>query len=125
MRPFLLYHWSPRKARESILKYGLCPGKRSLLLDEWRAPYVCFARFPTVAYALSVTHARIPGPWDLWCCWSDVAPYKTVNGTGKWYTTEYRIARRIKKKDVFHIGTKWFRLRRKSHGPSCCRRRNK
>ena len=103
MRPFMIYHWSPRKNRASILKRGLCPGRRCVLSD-WRAPYICFARFPTVAWALSAPHYGKRREWDLWCCWSDVAPYKTVNGNGDWWTVEYRIIRRIPKKLITNCG---------------------
>jgi len=74
MRPFLLYHWSPAGRRARIMHAGLCP--RRLSVDGIWRPYLCFARFPTAAWALSATHSGRPGDWDLWCCWSDhVGPF--------------------------------------------------
>jgi hypothetical protein len=115
VRPFMLYHWSPRKNRNGILRHGLCPGKLSCIGADWRPPYVCFARYPSVAWALSATHSGKRGEWDLWCCWSDVAPYKTLNAHGgkKWWLTEYRISRRMPKRILFHVGTKRFTPRKK------------
>jgi hypothetical protein len=121
VRPFMIYHWSPRKNRNGILRRGLCPGHPALLVDEFRAPYICFARYPTVAWALSATHSGKRGDWDLWCCWSDVAPYKTINGGKEWWLTEYRIGRRIPKRMIFHVGTKRFtpKKKRTANSPIC------
>jgi len=108
MRPFMLYHWSPRKNREGILRRGLCPGRPAELDGGWKAPWVCFARYPTVAWALSATHSRKRGEWDLWCCWSDAAPYTTTNvhGRERWWMTEYRVGQRIPKRMIWHVGTR-------------------
>lgn len=120
MRPFMLYHWSPVERRKGILHDGLCLRKPAQLLD-WRAPYVCFARYPTVAWALSATHSGKSGDWDLWCCWSDVAsPYETLSGAREpkvsWWLTEYRCHHRIAKCHIWHVGTKHFQKRQKVRG---------
>lgn len=113
-RPFMLYHWAPVARRRSILRHGLVPGKRSVD-GSWRPPYLCFAKFPTVAWALSATHSRVRGEWDLWCVWSDrVGLYITRNATRtQWHWTEYRSKRRIAKAHVWHVGTREFVPRRR------------
>lgn len=117
-RPFMLYHWSPRARRKSILRNGLCPGKLSQDAS-WRPPYVCFCRFPNVAWALSATHSGKRGRWDLWCVWSDVvAEYATLNTASNpracWWTTEYRFNSGIPNSRIWHVGTREFKPR-KSH----------
>ena len=112
MRPFLLYHLSPVSRRKAILKDGLCPRKVSVNGD-WRAPYICFCKFPNTAWALSATHSGKKGNWDLWCVWSDVAiPYETRNSAHNprvtWWFTEYRCFHRIPKSKIWHVGTRRF-----------------
>lgn len=108
----MLYHWSPVDRRKSIIRHGLCPGKKSWDA-AWRPKYVCFSRYPSVAWALSATHSDRPGEWDLWCTWSDhVGKYSTLN-TAKnpkksWWQTEYRAFQRIPKSKVWHVGTRRF-----------------
>ena len=116
MRPFLLYHWSPADRRQAILRQGLCPKKRSRD-GSWRSPYICFCRFPNVAWALSATHSERSGAWDLWCVWSDeIGPYKTLNTSRNpmqaWHRTEYRGFRRIPKSKIWHVGTRIFHKRK-------------
>ena len=112
MRAFMLYHWSPVARRKSIIRDGLCPRSVSRV-KGWRAEYVCFCRFPNTAWALSATHTREAGDWDLWCMWSDVAaPYETCSGARNpkvsWWMTEYRCPHRIPKSKIWHVGTKCF-----------------
>jgi len=111
-RPFMLYHWSPIERRASITRYGLCPNKKSLN-GQWRPPYVCYCRSPSVAWALSATHSGKPGAWDLWATWSDSADDYTTLNTAKnpraaWWQTEYRIFQRIPKSKLWHVGTRMF-----------------
>lgn len=109
-RPFMLYHWSPRSRRESILRHGLKP--RSLSHDtSWRPPYTCFSLSPNTAWALSATHTSKRQQWDLWAVWSDWAGlYRTVNNTRDprkfWYMTEYRTLERIPTSKVIYIATR-------------------
>lgn len=108
-RPFLLYHWSPVGRRKAILHDGLCPGKRSKD-NLWRPPYVCFSRYPNLAWALSANHSRLK-VWDLWCCWSDeISGYETLNNASEkkdqWWQVEYRVYERIKKSKIWYVGTR-------------------
>ena len=64
-RPFILFHWSPVSRRKSIIRHGLCPGKPSRD-KQWRPPYVCFSRSPSLAWALSAGFSERRGKWDLW-----------------------------------------------------------
>ncbi|MCX7010285.1 MAG: hypothetical protein NTY53_24105, partial [Kiritimatiellaeota bacterium] len=117
-RPFLLYHWSPASRRKAIERRGLVPGSTSRC-GRWRPPYVCFCRYPNTAWALSATHSKVRGVWDLWCVWSDVAqPYTTLNTATNarawWWMTEYRCARRIPKSQVWWVGSRRFVPRRKA-----------
>jgi len=93
----MLYHWSPRSRRKSILRHGLKP--RSLSHDaEWRPPYVCFSLNPNTAWALA-------------------GPYRTVNNTRDprkfWYMTEYRTLERIPTSRVVYIATRLRDTRKK------------
>lgn len=109
----MLYHWSPVARRKSILRHGLCSKKPSVD-GLWKPPYLCFSKFPTVAWALSATHSGKAGEWDLWCCWSDyVGPFITRSVNGHWHMTEYRTFVRIPKSKLWHIGTRRFQPRRK------------
>lgn len=113
MRPFLLYHWSPVSRRKGILKHGLCPKKKSRD-GSWRPPYICFSRYPNVAWSLSATHDDAPKEWDLWVVWSDfVGKYKTMNNArrprAQYYMTEYRGFQRIPTRHVVFIASRTFK----------------
>lgn len=117
MRPFMLYHWSPRSRRKSILRHGLKPGSRSHDAS-WRPPYVCFCRNPNSAWALSATHTTKRQTWDLWAVWSDYAgKYRTVNNTRhprkSWWLTEYRASVRIPTRNVIYVGSRVRDLRKR------------
>jgi hypothetical protein len=77
--PFLLFHWSPKSRRPGILRYGLCPNKLSRC-RQWRPPYVCFCRNPSLAWACSAVMHGKPILWDLWMIWSSAVPkgYETL-----------------------------------------------
>lgn len=114
-RPFMLYHWSPAARRQSILRNGLCPCKKSPD-GIWRPPYLCFGTTRSMAWCASATHSGKLGSWDLWCCWSDqVGDWVTVNSGREprvqWWLTEYRTFRRIPKRNLWHVGTRVFRPR--------------
>lgn len=117
-RPFPLYHWSPRDRRKSILRYGLCPNKKSKC-GQWRPPYVCFSDSPSLAWGLSGEVSDILGEWDLWMVWSDSpSKYKTLstttNRSGK--PTEYRIYERLKKSQIWYVGSRMATKRRQYDG---------
>jgi len=113
VRPFLLYHWSPVSRRKSIQRHGLCPGKKSRD-GSWRPPYLCFSRFPTVAWGVSATHSGKRGRWDLWCVWShQVGEYMTRNVNGKWWTREYRSFQRVPMSALWLVGSRDFTPRKK------------
>lgn len=104
-RPFPLYHWSPRERRNSILKHGLVPNKLSKD-KEWRPPYICFSKTPSLAWSLSGMMSDIYGEWDLWMIWSSLVEYKTLNYLNSHHTIEYRIFHRVYKKDVWYVGSR-------------------
>lgn len=56
-----LYHWSPKRNRESIETHGLLPGQVSNDGD-WCPPHICLAETPSAALALC--HGK--PPLDLW-----------------------------------------------------------
>lgn len=119
--PFLLFHWSPRSRRKSILKYGLKPGCRSNMhtssdpaIRYWLAPYVCWAKSPSYAWAASAAYARRAGQWDLWCTWSDMAGKYVTRTCGKqWWQREYRTVERVKKMNIWYVGSRKFTPRKK------------
>lgn len=118
-RPFMLYHWSPVSRRKSILRHGLRPLSKPTAEweeDNWRAPWTCFSRYPNAAWAVSATHSKRPGKWDLWCVWSDRVGgyYLTRNVNKEWWLTEYRVPRAIPKKNIWLVGTREFKSARHS-----------
>ena len=106
MKSFLLFHWSPAERRKQILKYGLRPGCFSRC-GQWKPPYVCFSKTPSLAWALSGIRDDKPGTWDLWQMWSNVPKgYETLSTDGSGKPTEYRVYHRIFKRDVWYIGSR-------------------
>lgn len=83
-----LFHWSPRRNRDSITRLGLLPGQRSNDGD-WNPPHICLAETPRLA--LSLCHGT--PPLDLWMVhrtdctdlfqvgqeWRTTHPIRTVN----------------------------------------------
>jgi len=108
---FVLYHWSPRKRREGILRNGLCPHKPGVL-TQWKPPYVCFSDSPSLAWALSAEFARKKHFWDLWMVWSNqVEPYEMISNivteVGTCKPTEYRIYKRVPKSKIWFVGSRY------------------
>jgi hypothetical protein len=103
--PFLLYHWSLTTRRKSINKYGLLPGSKSRC-GLWHPPYICFAKSPSFAWALSAMVSENYGEWDLWMTWSN-----QLNGYEK-LESEYRVYHRIRKRDIWHVGTRTYKKRK-------------
>jgi hypothetical protein len=111
-KPFILFHWSPISRRKSILRYGLCPNKISRC-GQWKPPYVCFSRSPSLAWCLSAMLSEKRSEWDLWMVWSDLLNgYETISTDGSHKPTEYRVYHRIMKKDIWYVGTRKFYSRR-------------
>ena len=115
-QPFLLYHWSPRRNRSSILRRGLRIRKKSPG-GSWRPPYLCWSKFPNAAWALSATHGPKMEVWDLWCAWSDrIGKVKRCQfypeGRRSEWTAEYRSFENVPAKRTWLVGTRLFRSRR-------------
>ena len=115
-RPCLLYHWSPRSRRSSILKRGLRVRQKSPN-GSWRPPYLCWCKFPNVAWALSAMHGPKMQVWDLWCAWSDrVGPTKACHfypdRKKTHWTTEYRSRENVPARKLWLVGTRVFKSRR-------------
>ena len=105
-----LYHWSPRKNRKQILRYGIRVGMWSP--DRvWKPPCSCWADNPKLAWELSGYFRPEILQWDLWMTWSDVPKGVELqidyspNKPGH-YVKEYRIYERIYKKDLVYIGSR-------------------
>lgn len=112
----ILYHWSPKKNRKQIERYGLRIGMPSLQGD-WRPPYVCFSDDPILAWYLSGrmwVDPKNPEEWDLWSvnmrCQTSFGHYEiildTFPDTGRHYTKEYRVYSRVYKRDLTYVGTR-------------------
>lgn len=109
----VLYHWSPTKNRNSIKRYGLDIGKKSLQGD-WKPPYVCFSDDPHLAWILSGRMWPDISEWDLWMCYMDHQTsfdhYEIITDTypdtGRHYTKEYRVYTRVYKRDLIHLATR-------------------
>ncbi len=113
-RVFILFHWSPVERRKQIEREGLCPGKLSRC-KQWRPPYVCFSKSPSMAWGLSCIGRDKQGMWDLWMMWSDDVPngWEVLSTDGSGRPTEYRIYERIKKSRIWYVGSRFYKPRRK------------
>ena len=97
---FIVYHWSPRSRRKSILKYGLVPGSISRC-GQWRSKYICFSDSPSAAWGLS---GALDGPqeWDMWMAWSrDIKLNQT-----SWHKNEFRAYHRVYKRQIWYVGSR-------------------
>ncbi len=61
----ILYHWAPKRHRESILKSGLEACRPSRLTPAAFA-YVCLATTPSSAWGLVLEPEVEEDGWDLW-----------------------------------------------------------
>lgn len=105
-----LFHWSPAKNRNQIVRYGLRPNCRPTTHADlkWRAPYICFADDPAWAWALSGGMTYSPyGEWDLWQTWFNelVEPQMLMSTEGNGIH-EYRTAHRVYKRSVKYLGSR-------------------
>lgn len=113
-QPFLLYHWSPASRRKQILKEGLCPGKLSRC-GQWKPPFVCFCKSPSAAWGLSAMMENENCWWDLWMTYSNTLNGYETLALGQDHTpTEYRVYHRIKKGDIWYVGSREY-TKRKNH----------
>lgn len=112
-RDLILFHWSPSGNRERINRRGLDVNQRSLD-GQWRPPYVCFSDDPFLAWHLSGNMWPEFNSWDLWAVnmgtQDSVDHYEiitdTYTDTGRRFVKEYRIYKRVYKRDVKYIGTR-------------------
>lgn len=109
-RGMSLYHWTPTKNRNGIIRRGLLPHRRPTThaSTSWRAPYVCFGDTVAWAWALSGGQRSAPdGSWDLWeTRISDltdpiILPVDHVNGIH-----EIRTEHRVFKRHLWYVGTR-------------------
>lgn len=120
MRTRILYHWSPKSRRKSILRYGLCPGKLSRC-GQWRPPYLCFSDSPSLAWACSAEfNWSKEKHWDLWMMWSNVVDggfeVLTLGRVRKYAhePQEFRLYNeRVPKSKIWHVGTRTCKARKK------------
>ncbi len=104
-----LYHWSPRRVRRQIDKYGLLPSRRPASAmagddDGFRQPMICFATTPATAWAYSNEVWKLPGTWDLWEVYllptDEVHPMPHFGDR----LVEVRVANRIYKRRLHWVG---------------------
>jgi len=108
----LLYHWSPVGRRARIEAEGLVPGSWSTDL-VWKAPYLCFADSPSLAWALSAMMPRgqlIPR-WDLWMTWSKhIVNHEVVlfdlDDPDPGAIKEYRVYETVPNERLWFVGTR-------------------
>lgn len=109
----LIYHWSPSTNRNSINRLGLVPN-RMTLQGLWRPPYVCFSDDALLGWQLSgKMWPEIP-EWDLWMCNTDAQTsfdhYEVITDTyrttGRQFIKEYRVYKRVFKRDLYYLATR-------------------
>lgn len=110
-----LYHWAPTRRRKQIIRRGLLPKSRPTThVNELgvglRAPYVCFADTPSMAWALSGQQRSAPvGSWDLWQTWATrltdpyALPSRSSDTRG---IHEVRTIHRVFKRHLWLVGTR-------------------
>lgn len=105
--PFIIYHWSPRERKNSILRLGLVPNKLSKD-KEFRPNYICFSKSPSLAWGLSAAMSEIYGEWDLWMLWSSIPSYYRTHSVCNKpkCCVEYRIFERIPKSKLWYVGSR-------------------
>lgn len=110
---FALFHWSPTARRKSIVRKGLCPGSRSRD-NDWNPPYVCFSKSPSMAWGLSAHFSDKPESWDLWMVQSNALDgYEKLYQSSENAPTEYRTYKRVMKRDVWYVGTREYKPRKR------------
>jgi len=56
-----------------------------------------------------------PGMWDLWMVWSNkLEGYETLALGGDHKPTEYRVYHRIPKRDIWYVGSREYKARRRA-----------
>jgi hypothetical protein len=106
-----LFHWSPAPRRGQILRYGLRVAQRPVThTPGFRAPYVCLAESPSWAWALSglaEERDHKPGWWDLWQVNVNGKRGEVVDsGDAEHRWHEVRVHERIRKAQMWHVGTR-------------------
>lgn len=113
----MLYHWSPRRRRGQIIRYGLRPFMRTTTsttddlasVGGYRPPVICFADSPSWAWALSGGMTWTPsGEWDLWQTdlsrLTDPVILPSEDRPSGIY--EVRTEHRLYKRDLWLVGTR-------------------
>lgn len=106
-KPFIIYHWSPRRNRASILMHGLTPYKPAIRHD-FKPAYICFSNSPSYAWALSpAINRQIFTTWDLWMTWSNVTSKLTrCRFNALPHAQEYRVTEAISPRKIWFVGTR-------------------
>lgn len=127
-----LYHWSPRDRRRSIIRHGLKPttptlvevfgaeptGPRKLLPSQGveTIQAVCLGTSPSHAWSLcGALWGQQDETWDLWQVNLDDTDTTHVLGCDGHRLGEIRVANRIPKSRVWHVGTRTVGKQRWSH----------
>lgn len=102
-----LYHWAPAGRRKSIARYGIQPGKPSVLVPRFRPPFVCFGLQPLEAWQMSAqNHPNVP-EWDLWTVsLDDLVGVSEVLGWDDGRPKEVRLYGGVPARDLFYAGTR-------------------
>ena len=61
----VLYHWSPKRNRESIQRFGLQLAHLNRTGGVFSAPWICLSTTPSSGWALILEPGE-EGEWDLW-----------------------------------------------------------
>ena len=69
-----------------------------------------------MAWGLSAALSEEDGEWDLWMMWSHVVPkgWEILSTDGSHKPTEYRVYDRIPKRNIWYVGTRKHRMRKRS-----------
>jgi hypothetical protein len=110
----VLYHWSPKDNRESILKNGLQIAQKCSDGTEAYFPWVCLATTPSSAWGLlpydplGSEHEE----WDLWQVQVTEGDHLSIRGDFAPFIREVRVLHGLPADRVWWVGER-------GYGPHC------
>lgn len=109
----ILYHWSPKRHRESILRDGLRIMEPCSDGTNARFPWICLATTPSSALGLMpFDEGDLEEPLDLWQVQLDDGDHLSIRGDFSPYVREVRVMHGLPADRVWWVGERDF-------GPHC------
>lgn len=100
----ILYHWSPRRCRASILRRGLEIARSSRTVESTAFPWVCLATTPSSAWGLVLDPEAEDDGWDLWQARVQDGDHVAIRGDFAPYVVEVRVHHGLPADRVWWVG---------------------